>query len=48
MIKENYNFIITKNPMLALAPGFAIMLLVLSFNLLGNGLRDALNVREKF
>ena len=45
MIKENYNFIITKNPMLALAPGFAIMLLVLSFNLLGNGLRDALNVK---
>ncbi len=45
MIKENYNFIITQNPALALAPGFAIMLLVLSFNLLGNGLRDALNVR---
>jgi ABC-type dipeptide/oligopeptide/nickel transport system permease subunit len=47
MIKENYNFIITQNPMLALAPGFAIMLLVLAFNLLGNGLRDALNVRGK-
>jgi peptide/nickel transport system permease protein len=47
MIKENYNFIITQNPMLALAPGFAIMILVLSFNLLGNGLRDALNVRSK-
>jgi peptide/nickel transport system permease protein len=45
MINENYNFIITQNPMLALAPGFAIMLLVLAFNLLGNGLRDALNVR---
>ena len=47
MIKENYNFIITQNPMLALAPGFAIMLLVLAFNLLGNGLRDALNVKGK-
>lgn len=47
MIKENYNFIITQNPMLALAPGFAIMLLVLAFNLLGNGLRDALNVRAR-
>lgn len=46
MIKENYNFIITHNPMLALAPGIAIMLLVLAFNLLGNGLRDALNVKE--
>lgn len=44
MIKENYNFIITNNPMLALAPGLAIMLLVLAFNLLGNGLRDALDV----
>jgi peptide/nickel transport system permease protein len=47
MIKENYNFIITQNPMLALAPGFAIIVLVLAFNLLGNGLRDALNVRGK-
>jgi ABC-type dipeptide/oligopeptide/nickel transport system permease subunit len=47
MIKENYNFIITQNPMLALAPGFAIMLLVLAFNLLGNGLRDAMNVRGR-
>lgn len=45
MIKENYNFIITHNPMLAIAPGIAIMLLVLAFNLLGNGLRDALEVR---
>ena len=47
MINENYNFLITQKPMLALAPGFAIMLLVLAFNLLGNGLRDALNVRGK-
>jgi oligopeptide transport system permease protein len=47
MIKENYNFIITQNPILALAPGFAIMLLVLAFNLLGNGLRDALYVKGR-
>ena len=46
MIKENYHFIITNNPFLALAPGFAIMLLVLSFNLLGNGLRDAVDVKN--
>ncbi|MBO9574015.1 MAG: ABC transporter permease, partial [Chitinophagaceae bacterium] len=46
MIKENYNFIITHNPMLALAPGFAIMILVLAFNMLGNGLRDALQVKD--
>lgn len=47
MIKENYNFIITNNPALALAPGIAIMLLVLAFNFLGNGLRDAMDVRLK-
>ncbi len=47
MIKENYNFIITHQPMLALIPGFAIMLLVLAFNLLGNGLRDAVDVRSE-
>ena len=46
MIKENYNFIITHNPMLALVPGFAIMLLVLAFNLFGNGLRDAVDVKD--
>ncbi|MFD2889307.1 ABC transporter permease [Chitinophaga cymbidii] len=47
MIKENYNFIITHNPLLALAPGIAIMLLVLAFNLLGNGLRDAMDVKGR-
>ena len=46
MIKENYNFIITHNPMLALIPGFTIMLLVLAFNLLGNGLRDSIDVKS--
>lgn len=40
MIKENYNFIITHQPALALAPGIAIMLLVVGFNLLGNGLSN--------
>ncbi|MEO6668012.1 MAG: ABC transporter permease [Ferruginibacter sp.] len=47
MIKENYNFIITHNPFLALIPGFAIMILVLAFNLLGNGLRDAMDVKQQ-
>ncbi len=46
MIKENYNFIITNNAILAIAPGIAIMLLVLAFNLLGNGLRDVLDVKN--
>ncbi|UEG50676.1 ABC transporter permease [Ferruginibacter lapsinanis] len=45
MIKENYNFIITHNPMLAIIPGLAIIVLVLAINLLGNGLRDAVDVK---
>ncbi len=48
MIKENYNFIITHQPVLALAPGIAIMLLVVGFNLLGNGLSDILNIPGSF
>ena len=46
IIKENYTFIITNKPLLALIPGIAIMLLVLAFNLLGNGLRDAFDVKS--
>lgn len=46
MIRENYNLIITHNAVQALIPGFAIMLLVLAFNLVGNGLRDAADIRE--
>ena len=46
MIRENYNFIITHNPFLAIVPGVTIMILVLAFNILGNGLRDALDVRN--
>lgn len=47
MIKDNYGFIISSTPYLAIIPGIAIMLLVLAFNLLGNGLRDALDVKTK-
>lgn len=32
---------------LALAPGFCIMIMVLAFNLIGNGLRDAFDVKGK-
>lgn len=46
MIKENYAYIILDNPWLALIPGIAIMLLVLAFMLIGNGLRDALDVKS--
>ena len=45
MIKENYAFIITNKPLLALIPGIAMMLLVFAFHWLGNGLRDAFDVR---
>lgn len=45
MIKEHYNFLITNQPMAAIIPGLAIMLLVYSFNILGNALRDLLDVR---
>jgi peptide/nickel transport system permease protein len=32
-------------PILSLAPGFAIMIVVFSFNMIGDGLRDALDPR---
>lgn len=38
---------IQESPWLALAPGFAIFITVLSFNLFGDGLRDALDPRMK-
>lgn len=47
MMKENYNFIVTNHPMPAIIPGAAIMLMVLAFHLLGNGLRDWLDVRAQ-
>lgn len=46
MIKEHYNFLIAGRPLPALIPGLAIMLLVLAFNVLGNALRDILDVRQ--
>jgi len=45
MLSENYGYIIGANPFLAIIPGIAIMLMVLAFNMVGNGLRDALDVR---
>ncbi|RYD56057.1 MAG: ABC transporter permease [Sphingobacteriales bacterium] len=46
MIKEHYNFLLTNRPLLAIIPGVAIMLLVYAFNVLGNALRDVLDVRQ--
>ena len=46
MIKENYAFIILDAAYLAILPGIAIMLLVLAFMLIGNALREALDVKK--
>ncbi len=45
MIKENYAYIVMDAAWLAISPGAAIALMVLSFTLLGNGLRDAFDTR---
>lgn len=48
MLNEHHNYLfIPEKAFLALAPGIAIMILVLAFNLLGNGLRDAFDVKGK-
>ena len=46
MIKENYAYIILNDAYLAILPGIAIMLLVLAFMLMGNALREVLNVKK--
>jgi peptide/nickel transport system permease protein len=46
MIREHYSYITTDLAYLALIPGLLIMLLVLSFMMIGNGLRDALDVKS--
>ncbi len=43
MIRENYGYIILDKAYLALIPGICIMLLVMAFMIVGNGLRDALD-----
>ncbi len=47
MIKDHYNYIILGKPYLALAPGIAMLLLVLAFMMMGNALRDALDVKAE-
>lgn len=47
MIKEHFGYIVLDSAYLAIIPGLAIMLLVMSFNFVGNALRDALDVRLK-
>lgn len=46
MVKENYSYILLDSAYLPLLPGLAIMAIVLAFMLLGNGLRDALDIKK--
>ncbi|AUC75217.1 ABC transporter permease [Olleya sp. Bg11-27] len=46
MIKDHYNYIILGKPYLAVLPGLCIMFLVMAFMLIGNALRDALDVKN--
>ena len=45
MIKDHYSYIILGKAYLAIIPGLGIMSLVMAFMLIGNALRDALDVR---
>jgi peptide/nickel transport system permease protein/oligopeptide transport system permease protein len=44
MVTDGRNYLLS-NPFLSIAPGVAIMLMVFSFNMVGDGLRDALDPR---
>jgi peptide/nickel transport system permease protein len=44
MVNDGYKFLLT-SPMISFAPGIAIMLIVFGFNMVGDGLRDALDPR---
>ena len=44
MIGRDFNSIFTR-PLLVLAPAFMLTLTVLAFNLIGDGLRDAIDPR---
>jgi ABC-type dipeptide/oligopeptide/nickel transport system permease subunit len=44
MVNDGYRYLLS-NPMLSFAPGLCVMLVVLAFNIVGDGLRDALDPR---
>ncbi len=46
MVNDGYKYLL-KQPILSFAPGLAIMLVVFAFNMMGDGLRDALDPRLK-
>jgi peptide/nickel transport system permease protein len=45
MIKDHYSYIIMDKAYLAIIPGLSILFSVLAFMLLGNGLRNSLDVK---
>jgi|WetSurMetagenome_2_1015567.scaffolds.fasta_scaffold39923_5 peptide/nickel transport system permease protein len=44
MVNDGYKYLLN-NPLLSIAPGGAILLIVFAFNMVGDGLRDALDPR---
>jgi peptide/nickel transport system permease protein len=44
MVNDGYRYLLS-NPILSFAPGICIMLVVMAFNLVGDGLRDSLDPR---
>jgi peptide/nickel transport system permease protein len=46
MVSSHHGYILMDKAYLAFLPGIAIMILVLAFMLVGNGLRDALDTRS--
>ena len=46
MVRDHYGYMIVDKAYLAFFPGLAIMIMVLAFTMLGNGLRDALDVKN--
>lgn len=46
MVNDGYKYLLER-PLLSFAPGVAIMLVVFAFNMIGDGLRDALDPRLK-
>jgi ABC-type dipeptide/oligopeptide/nickel transport system permease subunit len=44
MVSGGYKYLLS-NPVISFAPGVAILLVVLAFNMVGDGLRDALDPR---
>lgn len=44
MVSEGYKCLLT-NPMVAILPGICVILIVVAFNIVGDGLRDAIDPR---